>query len=269
MHEKPMTETSETAPISEYRERYVAFLDLLGFKVLVEAAERDDKERQRLLEVLDHLSQTLCNNPRLGMRFSYLSDCIVITADPTPEALWDLFSSICTLTCNLLQFDVFVRGAITRGCAFHSPQFVYGTAVSRAAVMEKDQAIAPVTLLSSEVYGDAQTLGSQLLQWLESDGPDRFFVHYLMSFADYHKIPPLPGKVVLDRDAERIAFFVSRRLLNDSGSVLAKAQWFQAYWNRVVVSSDGYGPIQSNPELIEPDGPRTSIRRRLVASGAH
>ena len=161
-----MTETSETTTIPEYRERYVAFLDLLGFKVLVEAAERDEKERERLLEVLDRLSQTLCNSPRLGMRFSYFSDCIIVTADPTPEALWDLFSSICTLTCNLLQFDVFVRGAITRGGAFHSPQFVYGTAVSRAAVMEKDQAVAPLTLLSSEVYADAQMLGPQLLQWL-------------------------------------------------------------------------------------------------------
>ena len=83
-----------------------------------------------------------------------------------------------------------------------------------------------------------------------------------MSFAEYHKTPSLPGKVVLDTDVERIAFFISQRLLNDTGGVLAKAQWFQAYWNRVVASADGYGPIHANRELREPDGPRTTIRIR-------
>ena len=42
----------------EYRERYVAFLDLLGFKVLVAAAETTLEERGRLAEVLDRLSQS-------------------------------------------------------------------------------------------------------------------------------------------------------------------------------------------------------------------
>lgn len=68
-----MPGTAEENPADDYRERYVAFLDLLGFKVLVEAAERDDKERRRLQEVLEHLSRTLCNSPRLGMRFRFFN----------------------------------------------------------------------------------------------------------------------------------------------------------------------------------------------------
>ena len=67
-----MPGTAEENPADDYRERYVAFLDLLGFKVLVEAAERDDKERRRLQEVLEHLSQTFCNNLSRGMRFRFL-----------------------------------------------------------------------------------------------------------------------------------------------------------------------------------------------------
>jgi hypothetical protein len=262
-----MPDSAEGSPVDNYRERYVAFLDLLGFKVLVEAAEKDAKERERLREVLERLSQTLCNNPRLGMRFSYFSDCIIITADPTPEALWDIFHSIGTLTRNLLQFDVFVRGGITRGGALHSSQYVYGTAVSRAAVIEKDEAKGPLALLSPEVYEDVQQLGPNFLQWLETDGPHRFFVHFLMDYAEYHTTPSLPGKVVLDVDAERIAFHISRRLLNDKDGILSKAQWFQAYWNRVVARSNGFAPIEANASLTEPDGPCTTIRRLLVSSG--
>jgi hypothetical protein len=257
-----MTETIE----AQYTERYVAFLDLLGFKALVAAAEREEAEQQRLEEVLDRLSQTLCNNPRFGSRFTYFSDCIIITADPTPETLWDLFRSIGTLTRNLLQFDVFVRGGVTRGGSFHTAQYVYGTAISRAAVIEKDLAKSPLTLLSSEVYADVERLGVDFLQWLETDGADRHFVHYLLDFAEYHRTPALPGKVVLDTDAERIAFHISRRLLNDTGRVLEKAQWFQSYWNRTVSRPHGYGPIEANSALSEPDDPRTTIRQRLVAT---
>jgi hypothetical protein len=35
-----------------YNPRYVAFLDLLGFKALVERAEREPAEQERLMEVL-------------------------------------------------------------------------------------------------------------------------------------------------------------------------------------------------------------------------
>jgi hypothetical protein len=249
---------------SEYKDRYVAFLDLLGFKALVESAEVDASEQARLKEVLDLLSRTLCNNPHLGTRFSHFSDCIVITSDVSPAALQDIFRSVETLTRNILQFDVFVRGGITRGGAFHSQHHLYGTAVSRAALTEKE-AQGPLTLLSPEVYADAKELGQELLRWVESDGANRFFVHYLINYAEYHRTPKLPGKVILDTDAERIAFFISRRLLNDSGDVLAKAQWFQSNWNRTVARQNGFGEIMADPSLAEPGEPRTRIVRRMFA----
>jgi len=258
---------STVASQDEYKERYVAFLDLLGFKALVCAAEGDENEHSRLRDVLERLTQTLCSVPRWGFRFSHFSDCIIITSDVTPEALETVFSSVETLTRNLLQYDVLVRGGITRGGAFHSQQYVYGTAVSRAAVMEKEQAKVPLVLLAPEVYQDVVALGPRLLPWIEADGTDRHFVHYLVQYAIYHQQPRLPGTVSLDVDAERIAFHISRRLLNDSGGVLDKAKWFQDYWNRTVVRPDGFPLIEANPALTEPDEPRTTIMKRLVVSG--
>jgi hypothetical protein len=257
---------STVASQDEYKERYVAFLDLLGFKALVCAAEGDENEHSRLRDVLERLTQTLCSVPRWGFRFSHFSDCIIITSDVAPEALETVFSSVETLTRNLLQYDVLVRGGITRGGAFHSQQYVYGTAVSRAAVMEKEQAKAPLVLLAPEVYKDVVALGPRLLPWIEADGPDRHFVHYLVQYATYHQQPRLPGTVSLNVDAERIVFYISRRLMNDSGGVLDKAKWFQAYWNRTVMQPDGFPLIEANPALTEPDEPRTTIMKRLVVS---
>jgi hypothetical protein len=258
---------SETivATQEEYTDRYVAFLDLLGFKALVCAAENDESEHSPLREVLERLNQTLCNNPLYGFRFTHFSDCIIITCDAVREALIQILASVEILTRNLLQYDVLVRGGITRGGAFHSLQYVYGTAVSRAVVIESREANAPLVLLSPEVYEDVTFLGPQFLQWIESDGPGRFFVHYLLAYAVYHQTARSPGTVSLDTDAERIAFYISRRLLNDSGSVRAKAEWFQEYWNRTVARPDGFACIVADPVLVEPDGPKTTIIKRMMA----
>jgi hypothetical protein len=73
--------------------------------------------------------------------------------------LWGIFRAIGTLIRNLLQFNVFVRGAITRGGAPHSQQYVYGTAVSRAAVLEKNAAKGP--LPSVALLGEWAELGNR------------------------------------------------------------------------------------------------------------
>lgn len=245
------------------QERFVAFLDLLGFKTLVEAAEHDPLEFTRLRDVLLSLSETLCNNPSTDSRFTYFSDCIIITTNTTADALWDLFQGVHTLTGNLLQEDVFVRGAITRGWAFHDERYVYGTAVSRAVELEA-RAEYPLTLLSPEVCEAAKGDGRGIVHWIERDSDDRHFLHYLENFAMYHRLPKLAGTVSLDSDARRIRFNLSRRLLNDSGKVLEKAKWFQAYWNRTVASAEGFMSIEADASLTAPEGPKTRIARRLV-----
>lgn len=252
---------------NEYRERYVVFLDLLGFKALVENAEVNAEARERLTESLDRLRETLCDNPAIDMKVTYCSDCIIVTAERSQHGLWQLLTSVNILTCNLLQNDVLVRGGVTLGGAFHNHQFVYGTAVSRSTIIEKDHAKGPLVLLSTEVYEEAKFYGQSFLDWLEEDGPGRYFVHYLRSYAEYHDTPPFPGKQVLDDDANRIVYFISRRLMESSGSVLEKAQWFQAYWNRTVAKPGGFAAIENGIIPERPEGRGSIVVRRLVYSG--
>jgi hypothetical protein len=64
--------------LDAYHERYVAFVDLLGFKVRVEKAEQDLEQRAMLREILSLLRYTLCESPSVDMRFTHFSDCIVL-----------------------------------------------------------------------------------------------------------------------------------------------------------------------------------------------
>lgn len=266
--------------VDDFQERYVAFLDLLGFKAQVERAERNIEQRVRLREILSLLRDTLCESPSIGLRFTYFSDCIVLSAQRTLAGLWEMFQSIDLLTFNLLQYDVFMRGGLTAGLAHHSEDFVYGVPLIRAYKLESESAGGPMTLVAQEVLGDARTYGPDLLRWLVKDTStcffarywrtirgaargERYFVNYLRRFAEYRREPRLPGEVVMDDPGQRVIHFVCKRLKSDTGSVRSKAEWLQAYWNRTVAKEGVFGTIE--PGLAQQyvsSGP-TIIERRL------
>ena len=249
--------------VNDYQVKYVVFLDLLGFSELVKKIGQDVMERHRVVEALKLVRDTLCPNAAINLRFTYFSDCIVISADHTAHALWQIFQSIELLTCNLLQYDIFVRGGLSVGPTHHSNDFVFGTAVTEAYELEK-KASGPLVLVSPEVEQDAMKLGPDFTQWIKEDGATRSFVNYLMRYAEY-AAEPLAGKVALEYPAKLIAYSISQRLNNDKGRVLEKAQWFQAYWNGTVAARGVLPRIETGATLTKPDVVPTIIVRRLVA----
>jgi hypothetical protein len=252
-------------PNGDYRERYVAFLDLLGFKTLVARAETDPAEKERVRKVLGLMRDSLTQNPRLGLRFTHFSDCIVLSIDRTPAGLMEAFESINVLTSNLLQFDVLVRGGLVAGNAYHDRDFVYGTAVNRAFLLESELAQDPMTLVSDEVIQDARQYGSGHLSWLCTDPAQRQFIHYLRWYAAYRPEPVYVGMVIMDEPAKRVIDFVLGRLISDTGRVLAKAQWLQAYWNETVASNGIFERIDPGVTPRYASHGPTIIHRRVVA----
>jgi hypothetical protein len=250
--------------VNDYSEKYVVFLDLLGFSEIVNKMGQDVLERNRVVEALKLVRDTLCQNPAIGLRFTYFSDCIVLSAHRSAQALWEIFQSIEVLTFDLLQYDIFVRGGLSVGPAHHSKDFVFGTALIEAYDLERKKASGPLVLLSPEVARDTAKLGPDFMAWLKEDGPDRYFVNYLIRYAEY-KQELKPGKVILEYPAKRIAYFISRRLTNDKDRVLTKAQWFQSYWNDTVATRGVLPRIEAGARLSKTEDGLTIIIHRLVA----
>jgi hypothetical protein len=179
-----------------YCEKYVAFVDLLGFKSIVVGAERFPEKRQGVLEILRLMQSSLCDNPYIGMRLTQFSDCTIISADRTPQGLFEMLASLDALTSNLLQYDVLVRGGFAVGGVHHDATFVYGVGVNEAHALEQC-AVHPRILVTETVRADvlAGNLANQ--QWLVQDEDGRWFVHYLRQYALYNPSALLPGTVVL------------------------------------------------------------------------
>lgn len=258
-----MEEDSTNAQDS-YEEKYVAFLDLLGFKAQVEAAEHDRAAHHKLRTVLQLVHESLCENPRIRFRLNYFSDCIVLSGERTPSGLQEMFQSICLLTSNLMQHDVLIRGGLAAGRIHHSRDFLYGSAFNRAYKLESEVAHHPMVLLSEEVLEHAKNYGPQHMNFLaEQDG--RWFIHFLLQYQVYRPTPIFAGKVILDRPAARIINFICQRLNNDTGAVRAKAEWIRAYWNETVAKYGIFEPIE---EGVAPrddlGGPTIAVRRIYV-----
>lgn len=251
-------------PVSDaYSEKYVVFLDLLGFKAKVNDADANPEVRQELLTVLDIVRDTLCNNDRIGMRFTHFSDCIIFSANRTAEGLWEILQSINMLSVNLLNYDFFVRGGLTVGGTHHDQNFVYGAAVNKAYLIESAEATFPMTLVSDEVLADVKAYGSQFEEHLTQDAAGRYFVHYLRSYAEYTPLPIYSGKVILDYSGRRIVDFVCHRLnTHTNHRVLEKDIWFQNYWNEKVAALGVFGRIEAGvTERDSGHGPTIMMRR--------
>lgn len=140
----------------KFKEKFVAFIDVLGFKKLVQAAESGTgMPLAELLEVLKTLGSskeresiakhgpTVCPRSEylqqdLDFRVTQVSDCAVISAEISPAGIVNLAGFCWGVVLGLLRSGIMCRGYITRGLVFHTDQQVIGSGYQRAYDNEKN-----------------------------------------------------------------------------------------------------------------------------------
>lgn len=100
-----------------YSERYIAFIDLLGFKDIVKLAQQNEQEFIRLKTALNYI-QELKNDQykqsSLGMEFSLFSDSIVISYPTSgPGNAFYILLDIAYICLDLLDMGYIFRGGIS------------------------------------------------------------------------------------------------------------------------------------------------------------
>ena len=125
-----------------YKERYIAFIDILGFKDIIHKTYKSEIEFKRLkdtIEYIDFLRKRNYESP-LGAElskteFSLFSDSIVLSyPDGSPFSILFEISSLCV---ELIDRGYIFRGGITFGPLIHEGQICYGPAMNRVVALEK------------------------------------------------------------------------------------------------------------------------------------
>ncbi len=121
------------ADTANYRDRCVAFVDILGFRDLIARIESpDDALFQRLYCILATIRE-LRNNKLSGVQVSCFSDCIVISS--TPDSYFSIILRVRDIYEALLFHGILCRGAVMKGWVSN---IVFGTMGSERIVRKFD-----------------------------------------------------------------------------------------------------------------------------------
>lgn len=129
----------------EFKDKFIAFIDVLGFKKMVETAEAGTgMPLKELLEILKDLGkpedrerimkhgpmvcpQSIFIQRNLDFQLTQISDCVVVSCEPSPAGVINLIGHCWGVVIRLLTKGIMCRGYITRGSVYHTSTQVIGT----------------------------------------------------------------------------------------------------------------------------------------------
>jgi len=134
----------------EFKDKFIAFVDILGFKKLVEAAETGTgMPLSNLLEALkefgvpedrkiyEQYGPRVCpNSPYihrdLDFRLTQISDCVIISSEVSPAGVINLVGHCWGAVIQVLTKGIMCRGYITRGSVYHTDAQIIGSGYQKA-----------------------------------------------------------------------------------------------------------------------------------------
>jgi len=156
--------------LHDYEQRFIAFIDILGFSSFVRKTQMDKTLIPTLCEALRIVGGKFSDrvegfreqgeNKLLSQDFYekvrkyptvVFSDSIVLTGDNNLNGLFVLFLNVSAIALNLLKLRLFVRGGITIGPTYHDGSVIFGPALINAYEIENGLAIYPRIVVSDAV----------------------------------------------------------------------------------------------------------------------
>jgi len=224
----------------EFEERAVAFIDILGFSVLVNNAELDSSVLSKLNSLIDLLTSVIpfldsgVNRDvpsHLIPTHTYISDSIILSAPLHDEEMtsYDGLSIIVMrciqLTHHFLKAGYLVRGGISIGNVWHTPSNIVGPAYQKAYQIEKDGSIPSIVLSdTAKDHWRNHSFGSRMC--IQNDG-----ITMVNGLHDYY-IPNNTSHGVTEQRFESYESLADDSINSElPDSAKDKWLWFKEYLN--------------------------------------
>lgn len=245
--------------MSEYQNRYVAFLDILGFKQIVEQSAKNESILRDLISITTEIeieSEKLNGKEGALGRVDIIqfSDSIILSCNQDALSFSKLLHFIDVVTVKLLLYGVLLRGGVSVGNLYHHGAVAFGPAFIQAYVLETTAAKFPRVVISSSVFASLQTLAAEkeiakniLSTWFVRDGSGVVFINPFTSIEHHLKSEDEDDKA----HGRELCLEIKRRVegaiahVTDQPDVFAKYQWFSERFNIMVGEN-----IQANQTLL-------------------
>ena len=135
-----------------YKNCYVAYFDILGFKNLVLESEQDQNKFNEILELQKYL-ETIHEKGVSQKQIYFLSDSFFavfpLEKNPISSVIWELAD----IQANVITMGHLIRGAITIGKVYYNDNNLFGPAINEVVELEKTIK-NPMVVLSSHFIED-------------------------------------------------------------------------------------------------------------------
>jgi hypothetical protein len=126
----------------KYEDRYCAFIDILGFRQIVDGLGASEAKFESLKDVLTTVHNPAptipVQLPNANFRAQSISDAVALSASVNQDGMMAIFYAVMRLAIDLLGRGYFVRGAIVKGRLHHDDKMVFGEALVRAYRFENE-----------------------------------------------------------------------------------------------------------------------------------
>jgi hypothetical protein len=264
---EPQSTTENVIPPIEYEERIVAFLDILGWRDLIEKSNLDPSLISKMGSALNYLRMVhelppsiedwvrekteaagKTFDPQEGrLQFAQFSDCIVIsgTTDLTIPLLFDVHGLIKAL---YYHHGLVIRGAVTGGKMFHKGSVAFGPAITAAYDMERLSVSTPRVIIDPKfsIISNITTVDNSAYSpfgnWFRKSSDGMWFFDYLYPLmASFDDSLEESTRYILQTQFINPNLNYSYKLISDelSGSVgnprkREKYIWLAEYFNEVI-----------------------------------
>lgn len=231
-----------------YNNRYVAFLDILGFKNMVCESEKNLQILDVINKALDYTRTIQHENyegeypmSELGKQVSVFSDSIVISYKmETGGAGFNVLVDLIYICNDLLSLGILVRGGVTIGQLIHEDNKCFGPAMVEAYRIETKIAKYPRIIIDPEVItydlkyrGENNTLEFEkkyIRNLIDYDEDGLMYLDYLGSFREVDEDDVYLGYLC------KVKKFIIDSISSFSGNqeILSKYGWLKSYFNKTV-----------------------------------
>ena len=249
-----MNPTLKSETIME--ERFVAFIDILGFTEAVERIERnnnsENNELRRIKSILNFMDEETTDpnycadlpiyiktdegliERELGdPRLTYVSDCIIISAEPTLDGFKGLSRKIHKITADLASDGFFCRGAITKGKLFHRDKVLFGSSYIKAYKLEEKVAKYPRVIIDPDIIDFFELADDEVPLAPAFYGKDTDGLYY-QRYWTWYLYPPHAGSYEAYLMTVRSWIMHYLKEFKENEKLLVKYRWLQNEFNSLV-----------------------------------
>jgi 6,7-dimethyl-8-ribityllumazine synthase len=150
-----------------FENRFIAFVDILGFSDLIERMSREDRLFKTVRDALGSVDKQARIFKRYrsdvegklfkdgsssvsssDLQMTAFSDCYVLSE---VEKAWHVVAAVQALGSQFLAEGILTRGAVVQGQAYHKDRVLFGSGIIEAYELESKVAVYPRILVSGDV----------------------------------------------------------------------------------------------------------------------